>query len=147
MASGRRALGLLGIASLLLAALATAGAEDRDKLGTIADGPPRPEPQSQSQARSAREPARAVADPWQALDAALAAEERDELRALAEQLGAPTVSARETAARTIRTRFAARAAGALLELASRDLDCERRLRERALVSSLVFDHFLEHAPN
>jgi predicted metalloprotease with PDZ domain len=70
-----------------------------------------------------------------------------ELKTLAMKLNAESVASRERAARAIRTRFGARAAGPLLELAERDLDCERRFRERSLVHSLVFDHFLDQAPN
>ena len=137
----------LTVASLLLAALASAGAQDRDKLGSIASGPPPVEPESRASRESAKPAAPPVADPFEALNAPLAPDEKDELRVLAEQLGAPAVSARERAAKAIKARFGARAAGALLELATRDLDCERRFRERALVSSLVFEHFLDHAPN
>ncbi len=148
LSSGRRA---LCVGSLLLAALASAGAEDAEQLAIAprsARGPssaetPRVEAQKQSPAR----PLPPVNDPWEALSQPLTADETEELASLAVRLGAPTVEARDRAARAIKARFGARAAGPLLQLAERDLDCERRFRERALVQTLVFDHFLDNAPN
>lgn len=142
---GRR---VVSVGLLLLAALTSVGAQDRDNLALI-DGTSRIEPRSRA---TREEPTAArvtppVADPVEALAQPLTADEQDELRALAERLGAPRVEARDRATKAIRARFGARAAGPLLALADRDLDCERRFRERALVQTLVFDHYLDHAPN
>jgi hypothetical protein len=76
-------------------------------------------------------------DPLAALSRPLSPDERDALLDLAEALGSSRLAARTDAAAAIRARFGARAAGPLLELSQRDLDPERRFRERALVASLV----------
>ncbi len=133
---------------LLPLALSNAGAEDQTRTPppiqrTLSDGPP-----SMSYTpRSSRERQAPVLDPFEALNAPLTSDEEHELRSLTERLGASTVATRDAAARDIRARFGARAAGALLEIAERDLDVERRFRERSLVGSLVFTYFLERSPH
>jgi hypothetical protein len=86
-------------------------------------------------------------DPIEALGDPLSAADADELRTLALELGAQGLTARDAAATKIHDRFGARAAPLLYLLATRDLDPERRFRERALVSSLVFGYYLTRAPD
>lgn len=148
----------LCLGTLLLGALASAGAQDR-KIETIAGGPPRSTPveprfsstkptdESPTPPPATQPATPAVDDPWEALSLPLTATERDELCRLAGRLSAATIEQREKATRDIKSRFGARAAGPLLEISERDLDVERRFRERALAQALVFDRFLANAPN
>jgi hypothetical protein len=143
---GRRA---LGAGSILFLALSIAGADDGNPkpplaLMSVSNGPPTATAESGVARRREHQPP--VADPFDALRAPLAPDELSELAALAHELGAPLVAARERAALEIKTRFGARAAGPLLDLCNRDLDVERRFRERALFGALVFDYLLTHAP-
>jgi len=135
------------VATLLLLALSSAGAEDQTRrplaMKTVSEGPP---PASMTP-RVARERQDPVQDPFEALSAPLNDQESNDLLSLSMRLGAPGVAARDAAAKEIKARFGARAAGALLGIADRDLDVERRFRERSLVASLVFAYFLDHAPH
>jgi hypothetical protein len=135
------------VVALLPLALSNAGAEDQLRTPppiqkTLSDGPaPSYTP------RVSRERQAPVQDPFEALNAPLSNDEERELRSLTERLGATSVATRDAAARDIKMRFGARAAGALLEIADRDLDVERRFRERSLVGSLVLAYFLDRSPH
>jgi hypothetical protein len=143
----------LAVGTLLLGALSIAGAQDDGKpaqpLESLSDAPgstPEP-PRSHARRHGPSERPGAIDEPFEALRAPLDDAEHEELVGLCDDLGAAAIDAREEAARAIRKRFGARAAGPLLDVAARELDCERRFRERALSTALVFDWFLEHAPH
>lgn len=89
----------------------------------------------------------AVIDPMTALDDPLSAAEEVKLKALALKLGMGNTERRAAVSGQITQRFGMRAALPLTALSGRDLDPERRFRERSLASSLVFGYYLDHAPD
>src|SRR5579871_5010845 len=120
----------LAVGTLLLGALSIAGAQDDGKpvqpLESLTDAPgstPEP-PRSRARRHGPSERPGAIDEPFEALRAPLDDGERDELVGLCDDLGAASIDARESAARSVKKRFGARAAGPLLEIAARELDCE-----------------------